>query len=160
MKLIDVKPEMLFREFSDELWVMAKWPGLRTVIHEDEHERSTTTFQLSFEDERGNGYSFPCDSIGYVNCGALNPCARQNLQTAMSREDWALIVIRPWTFTERLCGCGSRLPAWREFDAQGIYLCSVCIRCREKKLAGYRPEILTGYTQADLDEPIEPEVEA
>ena len=44
-----------------------------------------------------------------------------------------------------------------EYDAQGIYLCKVCDKCEAEKLAGYRPEILTGYTQADVDEPIEEE---
>jgi hypothetical protein len=47
--------------------------------------------------------------------------------------------------------------AWWEFDAQGIPLCRVCPLCRKAKLSGYRPEILTGYTQADVDEPIEPD---
>lgn len=42
-------------------------------------------------------------------------------------------------------------------DAQGISLCRVCSRCQTAKLSRYRPEILTGYTQADVDEPIEPE---
>ena len=42
-------------------------------------------------------------------------------------------------------------------DAQGIPLCRVCPKCRAKKLARYRPEILTGYTQADVDEDIEPD---
>ena len=43
------------------------------------------------------------------------------------------------------------------YDAQGIYLCRVCPECRESKLSRYRPDILTGYTQADVDEPIEPQ---
>lgn len=47
--------------------------------------------------------------------------------------------------------------SWWEYDAQGIPLCRVCDVCRQAKLARYRPEILTGYTQADVDEPIEPE---
>jgi len=29
------------------------------------------------------------------------------------------------------------------------------VPCEDAKLARYRPEILTGYTQADVDEPIE-----
>jgi hypothetical protein len=29
--------------------------------------------------------------------------------------------------------------------------------CRKAKLSRYRPEILRGYSQADVDEPIEPE---
>ena len=45
--------------------------------------------------------------------------------------------------------------SWPEFDAQGIYLTRVCGHCRQAKLAGYRPEILVGYDQSDVDEPIE-----
>lgn len=45
---------------------------------------------------------------------------------------------------------------WRLYDAQGIYLCRVCPTCEETKKACYRPEILTGYDQSDVDEPIEP----
>jgi len=52
-------------------------------------------------------------------------------------------------------GNESATTSWWEHDAQGIPLCRVCSRCRREKLAKYRPEILTGYTQADVDEPIE-----
>jgi hypothetical protein len=48
-------------------------------------------------------------------------------------------------------------PSWWESDAQGIPLCRVCTKCRAEKLSGYRSIVLTGYTQADVDEPIEPE---
>lgn len=51
----------------------------------------------------------------------------------------------------------NRLSSWWEYDAQRIPLCRVCALCREAKLSAYRPEILTRYTQADVDEPIEPE---
>lgn len=47
--------------------------------------------------------------------------------------------------------------SWWEYDAQGIELCRVCNACQKAKLARYRPEILRGYTQADVDEPIEPD---
>ena len=47
--------------------------------------------------------------------------------------------------------------SWWAKDAQGIELCRVCDRCEDEKLARYRPEILSGYTQADVDEPIEEE---
>jgi hypothetical protein len=47
--------------------------------------------------------------------------------------------------------------SWWEHDARGIPLCRVCPECREAKLARYRPEILSGYDQSDVDEPIEPE---
>jgi hypothetical protein len=48
-------------------------------------------------------------------------------------------------------------PSWWEHDAHSIPLCRVCGRCRKEKLSRYRPEILRGYTQADVDEPIEPD---
>lgn len=55
----------------------------------------------------------------------------------------------------RNCGCGSGKDSWWECDAQGIPLCRVCEDCKARRLAQFRPEILTGYTQADVDEPIE-----
>lgn len=58
------------------------------------------------------------------------------------------------TISEHEC---ERDESWAEYDAQGIYLCRVCSKCREDKLSRYRPEILTGYDQSDVDEPIEPE---
>lgn len=44
---------------------------------------------------------------------------------------------------------------WSVYDAQGIYLCRVCEQCEKVKLSRYRPEILTGYNQSDVDEPID-----
>jgi hypothetical protein len=58
---------------------------------------------------------------------------------------------------ECLGGNISTEPSWWESDAQGIPLCRVCDRCRREKLSHYRPEILSGYGQGDVDEPIEPE---
>ncbi len=55
------------------------------------------------------------------------------------------------------CSCGSGKISWWELDAQGIELCRCCDDCREEKLSHYRPEILTGYTQEDVDERIESE---
>jgi len=46
--------------------------------------------------------------------------------------------------------------SWWENDAQGIPLARVCDKCIKEKLSGFRPEIISGYTQADVDEPIEP----
>lgn len=45
--------------------------------------------------------------------------------------------------------------SWWACDAQRIELCRVCSRCEAPKLACYRPEILSGYDQSDVDEPIE-----
>ena len=54
-------------------------------------------------------------------------------------------------------GIVTNRPSWWEHDAQGIPLCRVCEVCREQKLARYRPEILSGYDQRDVNEPIEPD---
>lgn len=51
----------------------------------------------------------------------------------------------------------NRHDSWWEKDAQGIPLRRVCSTCRKAKMSRYRPEILRGYSQADVDEPIEPE---
>ena len=59
--------------------------------------------------------------------------------------------------TIRPCPCGSKEPSQWAYDAQGIELARVCDVCRKEKLARYRPEILEGYTQEDVNEPIEPE---
>ena len=47
--------------------------------------------------------------------------------------------------------------SWWENDAQGIPLARVCDACVDRVMAKYRPEILTGYSQSDVDEPIEPD---
>lgn len=58
--------------------------------------------------------------------------------------------------SSRECVCGSGQRSWWESDARGIPLCRVCNACRKKRMARYRPEVLTnGSYQAD--EPIEEE---
>ena len=55
------------------------------------------------------------------------------------------------------CRCGSgEIPYWIN-DAQGIPLCKVCHDCQTERLKQYRPEILSGYSQDDVCEPIEPD---
>jgi len=46
--------------------------------------------------------------------------------------------------------------SWKEYDARGIYLCTVCDECEERKLSKYRPDVLTNPNY-EADEPIEPE---
>jgi len=45
--------------------------------------------------------------------------------------------------------------SWWEYDAQGIPLARVCDKCVDAVLSKYRPEILSGYSQSDVDESIE-----
>jgi hypothetical protein len=47
------------------------------------------------------------------------------------------------------------MPSWWENDAQNIPLARVCDKCVVAVLAKYRPEILSGYDQSDVDESIE-----
>ena len=58
---------------------------------------------------------------------------------------------------EHMClnGQWSTKPAYWVNDARGIPLAKVCEDCEREKLSRYRPEILRGYSQADVDEPIE-----
>jgi len=51
----------------------------------------------------------------------------------------------------------SKAYSWWEHDAQGIPLARVCELCRDEKLSHFRPEIIEGYDQSDVDEPIEPQ---
>lgn len=46
-------------------------------------------------------------------------------------------------------------PSWWVRDAQRIELCRVCHRCEREHLLRYRPEILGGYNQVDVDELID-----
>lgn len=43
----------------------------------------------------------------------------------------------------RPCPCGSGKPSWWEYDARSIPLARVCDDCVERKLASYRPDVLT-----------------
>ena len=56
-----------------------------------------------------------------------------------------------------ICVGGERSsePSWWANDAQGIPLARVCDKCRKEKLSHFRPKILSGYSQEDVDEPIE-----
>ena len=46
---------------------------------------------------------------------------------------------------------------WWEYDAQGIELARVCEDCVKFKLSKYSHATLHGYSQADIDERIEPD---
>lgn len=52
----------------------------------------------------------------------------------------------------RECPCGSGQFPDAQHDARGIFLCYTCSKCERKKMAGYRPEVLTNsrYEADDL----------
>lgn len=58
---------------------------------------------------------------------------------------------------DRKCDCGSGQHSEWEYDGNGIPLVRACPKCKQQKLRRYRPEILRPYSQADVDEPIEPD---
>jgi cbb3-type cytochrome oxidase cytochrome c subunit len=57
----------------------------------------------------------------------------------------------------RVCDCGSEEYGEAQYDGRGIYLCKTCPACHDQKMSRYNPVILGYYTQADIDESIEPE---
>lgn len=57
-------------------------------------------------------------------------------------------------------GCKSHTKfdgSWWAKDGRGIPLCRVCKKCFNAKMEKYNPVILKPYTQADVDEDIEPQ---
>jgi hypothetical protein len=54
------------------------------------------------------------------------------------------------------CPCGSDKPSHWQYDARNIPLCRTCEDCHQRKMARYRPEVLTN-PQYHADEPIEEE---
>ena len=143
--------------WDDPFWQSAtvgKQPVME-FVEQDEDEIRRTAFELHFE-SGGSGFGFPCDSNGQVDASKFNEVRFANWRRALDGE-WQKIEVRAWTKTTRLCGCGSGMPSHAEYDAQGIYLCRTCPKCRAEKLGRYRPEILTGYNQLDVSEPIDPE---
>lgn len=54
----------------------------------------------------------------------------------------------------RECRCGSGEIETALHDGHGIFLTYACSKCKKKKLAGFRPDIMTRY---QCDEPIEPD---
>jgi hypothetical protein len=55
------------------------------------------------------------------------------------------------------CSCGSGEEPYELCDIKGIFISYVCKHCEAEVKKGYRPEMFTGYSQDDVDEPIEPE---
>jgi hypothetical protein len=56
----------------------------------------------------------------------------------------------------QLCRCGSGQEWYPLHDARGIFVAYVCDRCKQARMATYRPEVFTN-PQYETDEPIEPE---
>jgi hypothetical protein len=46
---------------------------------------------------------------------------------------------------KRKCRCGSGQIETPQYDGHGIFLCYVCPRCRARRMAGYRPDIMERY---------------
>jgi hypothetical protein len=56
----------------------------------------------------------------------------------------------------KLCNCGSGELREAFYDARGIFLTYGCDHCKERKLAAFRPEVLTD-SDYEHDEPIDEE---
>jgi hypothetical protein len=60
-------------------------------------------------------------------------------------------------YDKRVCHCGSGKSSLWQLDGNGIPLCRTCAECHERKMSGYRVEVLVPYGQDVVDEPIEPD---
>lgn len=60
-------------------------------------------------------------------------------------------------YDKRVCHCGSGKSSIWQLDGNGIPLCRTCAECHERKMSGYRAEVLVPYGQDVVDEPIEPD---
>lgn len=43
----------------------------------------------------------------------------------------------------RPCPCGSGRESEWQYDARGIELCRTCTKCHSRRMAAYRPDVLT-----------------
>jgi hypothetical protein len=54
----------------------------------------------------------------------------------------------------RPCPCGSGEPSSWRYDARGIELGRMCVKCEKEKLAAFRPDVLTDsqyWADEDID---------
>jgi hypothetical protein len=49
----------------------------------------------------------------------------------------------PKKWRSNTCSCGSGKPKSAQYDARGIFLTYTCEDCHDRKMAGYRPDVLT-----------------
>lgn len=54
----------------------------------------------------------------------------------------------------RTCPCGSGKPRHANHDARGIFLTFTCETCHQRRMAGFRPDVLTDPSYWH-DEPVE-----
>jgi hypothetical protein len=60
----------------------------------------------------------------------------------------------PEQCSQKPCSCGSGKRRPPQFDARGIFLTYTCDDCHDRKMAGYRPDVLTDPFYWN-DEPID-----
>jgi hypothetical protein len=49
----------------------------------------------------------------------------------------------PKEWRPKPCSCGSGKPWSPQYDARGIFLTYTCEACHDRKMAAYRPDVLT-----------------
>jgi hypothetical protein len=50
---------------------------------------------------------------------------------------------RPKQWRSNTCSCGSGKPKSAQYDARGIFLTYTCEDCHDRKMAEFRPDVLT-----------------
>jgi hypothetical protein len=62
-------------------------------------------------------------------------------------------ILKQWR--SNTCSCRSGKPKSAKYDARGIFLTYTCEDCHDRKMAGYRPDVLTDpayWTDEPIDE--------
>lgn len=57
--------------------------------------------------------------------------------------------------TPRPCPCGSEQTSYWQYDARGIELCRTCPECHDRKMSGYRADVIDNpnyYADELIDE--------
>jgi hypothetical protein len=61
----------------------------------------------------------------------------------------------PRQWRSHACSCGSGKPKSAQYDARGIFLTNTCEDCHDRKMAEFRPDVLTDpdyWTDEPIDE--------
>lgn len=96
------------------------------------HNVEEVSYRLAFEDEKGNGFAFPCDKDGKP-LSNLDPAAIKNYEWALSHPEEFARYNEVIQQTDRYhephfgkCECGEKFSLWNEY--MGARQCPKCGR--------------------------------
>ncbi len=140
-----------------------------TIRQLDEFTEEHTEYFHAYEwdNNTGCGFSFESTPEGTVIRELLSTTSIESLDMCINgfgtfAGDGVQIIDKGVEKQVRIvkrCKCHSGLEEFWLLDCHHICLCMVCNSCIERKKATYNPWVFTGYTEDDIECPIEPEEE-